>query len=515
MKAPAQSPKAARRAARNDRDSRISPAAESRAIAPGGVGNRRMQDLLQGAPVVQRGLPAARRDGTPDPAFARVGSAARTALGAPGDRFEREADNIAQRVVNPARGAHAQDHPEQPTRASDRAPTAAVTPSVVGDPLAQRAAAGTVGGGRPLDPTTRARFESRLGHPLDDVRVHVDARAAQAAKTLDANAYAWGSHIVFDRDRYRPETRDGERLLAHELAHVVQQRETGAPAVQRDLKAYNEEKSETLGGFSAMGGGFSSSYITSTAEAPGLRAALKDLIDAGKVKEVVSTDGKVSWFAAEHHKDAQLSEIELALQTAGYAKATKLAKAIYDIHGEFLYTKDTMTTVAPFYSHTSTIGEKVRTVTNRSMTEWEIRQAKRVFGSAIDYAAVTIADGSISAKVASAGGYARTIRNVINFPTGTSRNMSFMIHELTHVWQYQKTGLSYIPEALWAQMTEGYNYSDEGKSAEDSLKDARAAGKTLYSYNLEQQGDILSDYYRRLQKGQDTSAWDPFVGDVK
>ncbi|MCC7247854.1 MAG: DUF4157 domain-containing protein [Lysobacter sp.] len=482
-----------------------------------------MQDLLNGAPIVQRGLPAARRDGTSDPAFARVGSAARTTLGAPGARFEREAENTAQRVANPDRGAHAQDNAEQqaiaPDRTSNRAPNpasmAAVTPSVVGDPLAQRAAAGTAGGGRPLDPATRGRFESRLGHPLDDVRVHVDARAAQAAQTLNANAYAWGSHIVFDRDRYRPETRDGERLLAHELTHVVQQRETGAPAVQRDLKAYNEEKSETLGGFNAMGGGFSSSYMTSTAEAPGLRAALKDLIDAGKVKEVVSTDGKVSWFAAEHHKDAQLSEIEQALQTAGYAKATKLAKAIYDIHGEFLYTKDTMTTIAPFYSHTSTIGEKVRTVTNRSMTEWEIRQAKRVFGSALDYAAVTIADGSISAKVASAGGYARTIRNVINFPTGSSRSMSFMIHELTHVWQYQKTGISYIAKALWAQMTEGYSYADDGKTPEDSLKDARTAGKTLYSYNLEQQGDILSDYYRRLQKGEDTTAWDPFVADVK
>jgi len=239
------------------------------------------------------------------------------------------------------------------------------------------------------------------------------------------------------------------------------------------------------------------------------------LIDAGKVKEVTSSDGNVSWFAAEHHKNAQLSEIELALQTAGYAKATKLAKAIYDIHGEFSYSQESITTVAPFYSNTSSLGEKVRSVRNRSMTEWEIRQAKRVFGGALDYAAVTIADGSVSAKVASVGGYARTIGNVINFPTGTSRSMSFMIHELTHVWQYQKTGISYIPKALWAQMTEGYSYSDDGKSPEDSLKEARAAGKTLYSYNLEQQGDILSDYYRRLQKGEDTSAWDPFVGDVK
>lgn len=511
MKAPSPPPKAARRAARASGESRIAPQAESGTTASPGVGNRRLQQMLQQTPATHRGLPAAQQSGVSDPAFARVGASPRTALGAPGDRFERDAERIAEHASQPHDSAHA----ENAAIAPNRAPAATVTPAAVGDPLAQRAASGTAGGGRALDPATRGRFESRLGHPLDDVRVHVDARAAQAAQALNANAYAWGSHIVFDRDRYRPDTRDGQRLLAHELAHVVQQRDAGTPAVQRDLKAYSKEKSESLGGFGMMGGGYSASYMTYTAEAPGLRAALKDLIDAGKVKEVTSADGNVSWFAAEHHKNAQLSEIELALQTAGYAKATKLAKAIYDIHGEYSYSQESITTVAPFYSNTSSLGEKVRSVRNRSMTEWEIRQAKRVFGGALNYAAVTIADGSVSAKVASAGGYARTIGNVINFPTGSSRSMSFMIHELTHVWQYQKTGISYIPKALWAQMTEGYSYSDDGKSPEDSLKDARAAGKTLYSYNLEQQGDILSDYYRRLQKGEDTSAWDPFVADVK
>jgi hypothetical protein len=203
------------------------------------------------------------------------------------------------------------------------------------------------------------------------------------------------------------------------------------------------------------------------------------------------------------------------LQKAGYARPDKLARAIYDIHGEFLYTNQELTTIMPFYSRTTSLGEKVEIQTNRSMTEWEIGQAKRVFGNAIDYSKVTIAEGSISAKVGAVGGYARTVGNTVYFPEGGSRNMAFIVHELTHVWQYQTTGWTYAPLAILAQMTEGYNYTESGKTAEQSLKDARAAGKTLYDYNKEQQGDILRDYYRRLQQGKDTSAWQPFVDDIK
>jgi hypothetical protein len=149
------------------------------------------------------------------------------------------------------------------------------------------------------------------------------------------------------------------------------------------------------------------------------------------------------------------------------------------------------------------------------MTEWEIRQAKRVFASAINYSKVTIAEGSSLAKIGAVGGYARTAGNTIYFPTGGSRNMAFIVHELTHVWQYQTTGWTYAPKAIWAQISEGYNYTESGKTAAQSLRDARVAGKTLYDYNKEQQGDILSDYYRRLQQGIDTSVWQPFVDDMK
>lgn len=239
------------------------------------------------------------------------------------------------------------------------------------------------------------------------------------------------------------------------------------PLIQRDLKAYNKAKIESLPNFSSMS--MTMTTIEMSADAPEIRNALSDLIASGKIKEVKSTNGNTSWFAAQHHKNAQLDEIREALKNAGYTRADKLARAIYDIHGEFLYIKKKLTTIAPFYNRTTDLGEKIETQTHRSLTEWEIRQAKRVFGSAIDYPEVTIAEGSIAAKVGAVGGYACTIGNTIYFPPGGSRNMAFMIHELTYVWQYQTSGWTYAPKALWAQITDGYSYAEEGKTPEQSL----------------------------------------------
>ena len=67
-------------------------------------------------------------------------------------------------------------------------------------------------------------MESRFGHDFSDVRVHSDERAARRAKALDAQAFTVNSNIVFGAGRYRPQSPEGRGLLAHELAHVVQQR---------------------------------------------------------------------------------------------------------------------------------------------------------------------------------------------------------------------------------------------------------------------------------------------------
>jgi hypothetical protein len=78
------------------------------------------------------------------------------------------------------------------------------------------------GGGRPLDPATRAFFEAGFGAGLEGVRVHTGPRADASARAVDALAYTVGRDVVFRAGRYAPESGDGRRLLAHELAHVVQ-----------------------------------------------------------------------------------------------------------------------------------------------------------------------------------------------------------------------------------------------------------------------------------------------------
>ena len=79
------------------------------------------------------------------------------------------------------------------------------------------------GGGQPLTPSERSFFEPRFGRDFSSVRIHSDVQAAEAARSVKALAYTMGSAIVFGAGQYQPETVSGRRLLAHELAHVIQQ----------------------------------------------------------------------------------------------------------------------------------------------------------------------------------------------------------------------------------------------------------------------------------------------------
>lgn len=76
--------------------------------------------------------------------------------------------------------------------------------------------------GAPLDATTRAFMESRLGHDFRRVRVHAGEHAAASARAVGADAYTVGHHVAFGPGRYAATTAEGRRLLAHELVHVVQ-----------------------------------------------------------------------------------------------------------------------------------------------------------------------------------------------------------------------------------------------------------------------------------------------------
>ncbi|CAE6792130.1 DUF4157 domain-containing protein [Nitrospira defluvii] len=144
------------------------------------------------------------------------------AIGNPGDAYEVEADRVAEQVLD-------MGHPASVTTARDSTPAslvrlrvnglggaaARVVPPIVEDVLASQ--------GHPLDRATRAFFEPRFGHDFGQIRVHRDDRAARSAASVNALAYTSGQDIVFAQGRYAPHDSAGRQLLAHELAHVIQQ----------------------------------------------------------------------------------------------------------------------------------------------------------------------------------------------------------------------------------------------------------------------------------------------------
>lgn len=89
------------------------------------------------------------------------------------------------------------------------------------------------GGGQPLEAGVRARMEESFGQDFAGVRVHTGGKAAESARSVQAQAYTVGNDIVFGGSHYSPGTTIGQRMLAHELTHVVQQRSgpvDGTPA---------------------------------------------------------------------------------------------------------------------------------------------------------------------------------------------------------------------------------------------------------------------------------------------
>jgi hypothetical protein len=137
-------------------------------------------------------------------------------IGASNDPLEAEADRVADQVLarSPAGGvAHA---PLRIQRLSSQAdPGGDTAPASVHRTLA--------GSGTPLESRLRQDMESRFGHDFSGVRVHSDGAAAQSARDVSASAYTVGNNIVFGAGQYAPGSGAGQRLLAHELTHVVQQ----------------------------------------------------------------------------------------------------------------------------------------------------------------------------------------------------------------------------------------------------------------------------------------------------
>ena len=173
---------------------------------------------------------------------------AKLRIGQPGDVYEQEADRVAEQVMRMTDVSSIKDTRIQrkcpkclkrPTRSMEKdkkeekmqakeniGQTPEVTPQIENNINALK------GGGQPLPESTRALFEPRFGYDLSKVRVHEDSQAAESARTVNASAYTVGQDIMFGTGEFALGTRQGQKLMAHELTHVVQQ--SGANATRSD-----------------------------------------------------------------------------------------------------------------------------------------------------------------------------------------------------------------------------------------------------------------------------------------
>lgn len=195
------------------------------------------------------------------------------AINKPGDQYEQEADRIAEQVMRTPEpklqracacgGACPKCKAEQLSPERERFQTKRVragdteqvsVPQIVHEVLQAP--------GQPLDSASRASMEPRFGHDFSQVRVHTDTKAAESARAVNALAYTVGQDVVFGASQFSPGTAAGQKLLAHELTHTVQQTSKSArlhrhltvnlPSNAYELEA--ERVSRALGGGAPLPG---------------------------------------------------------------------------------------------------------------------------------------------------------------------------------------------------------------------------------------------------------------------
>ena len=163
-------------------------------------------------------------------------------IGASHDRYEQEADRVAEQVMRMPDGQatgsssaisglpvghsiqrrcdRCQQKLEEGSTLQAKtssSATATVTPGLSSGIQSLR------GNGQPMSEATRSYFEPRFGHQFSQVRIHTDSHAASLAGSIGARAFTLGQDVVFAAGQYQPDSREGRCLIAHELAHTIQQ----------------------------------------------------------------------------------------------------------------------------------------------------------------------------------------------------------------------------------------------------------------------------------------------------
>lgn len=169
---------------------------------------------------------------------------AKLSISQPDDPYERQADRIANAITSTAQPMLARKcascestgsscascaaEPEETMQRKTESSASTAGASTPANPVHSLDACA------PLNPETRVLMEPRFGADLSPVRVHTDSRAAESARSVNALAYTIGRDIVFGAGQYAPQTSAGQKLLAHELTHFIQQSSaTFQPVLQR------------------------------------------------------------------------------------------------------------------------------------------------------------------------------------------------------------------------------------------------------------------------------------------
>lgn len=227
-----------------------------------------------------------------DCAKKKTGLQRKLAIGASHDPLEREADRVADQVMEAPVHPAVSGAPPRIQRFSGQSngQMDAATASV------DRVLASS---GRTLEPTLQQDMGQPFGHDFSRVRIHSGTAAEQSAREVNANAYTVGHNIVFGAGQYAPETHAGQRLLAHELTHVVRQSgadgiRTGQNNGKRGLSPISLQRKRACGGSSVLAGecGECSKKDQRTAQ---LAATNSTPADVSSIRHNVSSAGHESF----------------------------------------------------------------------------------------------------------------------------------------------------------------------------------------------------------------------------
>jgi hypothetical protein len=170
--------------------------------------------------------------------------------------------------------------------------------------------------GRQLDPSTRAFFEPRFGQDLSHVRIHNDSKAAESARAVNALAFASGHNIVFGSGSYSPDRPDGRFMLAHELAHTMQQgrqqnlRRTIRSAPTAPLDSYLNGKK--IVGFTSDSGSYS--IPRGTPPIVIQQEVLLDMLASARLFEIAGDTSADAEKSLDNHVTARLGIVTFASQ---------------------------------------------------------------------------------------------------------------------------------------------------------------------------------------------------------